>query len=156
MMEPIVARGIARRGHTRQRNRFGELVIEHVERVAAAVPAEARATALLHDLMELTAVGADDLRMYGLTDSELVALELLTRKPGQRYEAYIRRIANARGPGGRIARAVKIADLEDHLAHTTIPPDAPPYANARRQLRRHDDPVALRAPGRGLVGEAPA
>jgi hypothetical protein len=29
---------------------------------------------------------------------------------------------------GRLARRVKLADLDDHLAHATIPGDAPPYA----------------------------
>ena len=29
---------------------------------------------------------------------------------------------------------VKLADLDDHLAHATIPSDAPPYAWARKRL----------------------
>jgi hypothetical protein len=29
---------------------------------------------------------------------------------------------------------VKLADLEDHLAHAAIPADAPPYAWARRRV----------------------
>ena len=51
-MEPEIAHTIASRNHVGQRNRFGDRVIDHVERVAAAVPADARATALLHDLFE--------------------------------------------------------------------------------------------------------
>ena len=52
-VEPEIAHTIASRHHVGQRNRFGDPVIDHVERVAAAVPADARATALLHDLFEL-------------------------------------------------------------------------------------------------------
>jgi hypothetical protein len=39
--------------HVTQRDRFGDCVIDHVERVVAAVPTDARATSLLHDLLEL-------------------------------------------------------------------------------------------------------
>jgi hypothetical protein len=46
-MDPSVAQRIARASHGPQRDRFGDPAIDHVERVAAAVPADARATALL-------------------------------------------------------------------------------------------------------------
>jgi hypothetical protein len=109
-------------------------VIDHVERVAAAVPADARATALLHDLFERCPTAGRRLRAEGLSRTELKALELLTHAAGDPYEVYVRRIANAPGPAGRIARLVKLADLEDHLAHPSIPVNAPPYAWAREQL----------------------
>jgi hypothetical protein len=109
-------------------------VIEHLERVAATVPAHARATALLHDLFELCPTVGPRLPAAGLSRTELAALELLTHDVGEPYEVYVRRIADTPGPAGRLARTVKLADLEDHLAHRTIPEDAPPYAWARRQL----------------------
>ena len=52
-MEPAVAHRIASKNQVGQRNHFGDCVIDHVERVAAAVPADARVAALLHDLLEL-------------------------------------------------------------------------------------------------------
>jgi hypothetical protein len=125
---------IASRHHAGQRNRFGDPVIDHVERVAAAVPADARATALLHDLFELCPTVGRRLRAKGLSRTELQALELLTHAAGEPYEMYVRRIADAPGPAGRLARLVKLADLEDHLAHRSIPADAPPYEWARKQL----------------------
>jgi (p)ppGpp synthase/HD superfamily hydrolase len=131
-VDPRVARGIARRSHLGQRDRFGEPVIEHVERVAARVPPEARTTALLHELLELTSIERGQLRARGLSATELAALELLTRKADEPYRAHVMAIANAPGDRGRIARLVKLADLEDHLAHSRIPPGAPPYAWARR------------------------
>ena len=53
---------------------------------------------------------------------------------------------DARGPAGRLARTVKLADLEDHLAHPTIPADAPPYAWARQRLLTARDRAVQAAP----------
>jgi hypothetical protein len=138
-VEPGIALGIASRQHEGQRNRFGDPVIDHVERVAAAVPPDARATALLHDLYEPCPAAHRQLRGNDLTRTEQEALELLTHAPDEPYEVYVRRIADAPGPAGRLARIVKLADLEDHLAHPSIPRDAPPYAWARELLRTADD-----------------
>ena len=144
-MEPEIARAIGSQNHVGQRNRFGP-VIDHVERVAATVPTDARATALLHDLLELCPTARWQLRRKGLTRTEHEALELLTHGPGEPYEVYVSRIADAPGRAGRLARVVKLADLEDHLAHRSIPSDAPPYAWARDQLTdRHQ--AAQAAPG---------
>jgi len=120
--------------HGRQRTRFGELVVEHLARVEAAVPAGARGVAWLHDVMEGSGVTSFELQVYGLTSVELEALGLLTHVDAESYELYVLRIARAQGPAGRLARAVKLADLDDHIAHTAIPADAPPYAWARRRV----------------------
>jgi hypothetical protein len=138
-VEIALARSIASQSHVGQRNRFGDRVIDHLERVAALVPAEALATALLHDLLELCPSAGRRLRGKGLTRTELEALRLLTHAAGEPYEVYVRRIADAPGPAGRLARTVKLADLEDHLAHPAIPADAPPYAWARELLIARDD-----------------
>jgi hypothetical protein len=138
VVEPGIARSIASRHHEGQRDRFGDPVIDHAERVAAAVPPDARATAWLHDLYELCPTAHRRLHAEGLSRTELEALELLTHAPGEPYEVYVRRIVNAPGPAGRLARIVKLADLEDHLAHPSIPADAPPYAWAREQLLTAD------------------
>ena len=130
-MNATVARRIASAGHRGQCTRFGDLVIAHVERVADAVPAEARAVAWLHDLLELVPGAEARLHARGLTTVQAGALALLTRSADESYETYVGRIVDARGTAGRIARVVKLADLDDHLAHHRIPPGAPPYAWAR-------------------------
>ena len=56
-------------GHTGRRDRFGEPLIEHVERVAATVPDDARATAYLHDVLEHSDTTVDELEGEGLTRS---------------------------------------------------------------------------------------
>jgi hypothetical protein len=120
-VEPGIAQGIASRQHEGQRNRFGDPVIDHVQRVGAAVPPDARATALLHDLYELCPTAHRQLRGKDLTRTEREALELLTHDTDEPYAVHVRRIVNAPGPAGRLARIVKLADLEDHLAHLSIP-----------------------------------
>jgi hypothetical protein len=132
---------LAQQSHVGQRTRFGEPVIEHVERVAAAVPPKARATALLHEFLERSPVSRRKLRGAGIGRVELAALQLLTHAPGESYEDYVRRIADATGQAGQLARTVKLADLEDHLSHALIPAGAPRYAWAREQLlTRRDRP----------------
>ena len=131
---PASACALARESHAGQRTRFGEPVIAHVERVAAAVPPEARTTALLHDILELSPISRRKLRDTGLSRVELAALKLLTHSPDDSYEVYVRRIADAPGQAGQLARAVKLADLDDHLSHASIPSGAPRYAWAREQL----------------------
>lgn len=110
-------------------------MIEHVERVAAAVSQDARAVAYLHDVLEHSGTRVDELRVNGLTPVEHAALELLTRAPSESFELYTLRIAHASGEEGEIARSVKLADLEDHLDHEQIPQNAPPYDWARRHIR---------------------
>jgi hypothetical protein len=139
-----------------QRSRFGDPVIDHVERVAAAVPADARATALLHDLFERCPTAGRRLRAEGLSRTELEALELLTHAPDEPYEVYVRRIADAPGPAGRLARTVKLADLEDHLAHPSIPATAPPYEWARQQLLSAQNRAVPPATARGRPLQPPA
>jgi hypothetical protein len=82
--------------------------------VAAAVPEPARVTAWLHDLLERTDLTIEQLRAQWASPDELSALALLTRTTEDDYRAYIHRIADAPGQPGALARAVKLADLEDH------------------------------------------
>ena len=132
-MDPEVARSIAHYSHLDDRDRLGKPVIEHVERVAAAVSPDARSVAFLHDVLERTTTGVGELCRQGLTPVERAALELLTRGPGESYELYSLRIAWAGGEAGALARAVKLADLDDHIGHEA-PDGAPPYGWARRHI----------------------
>lgn len=133
-MDAEVARSIALALHAGQRTRHGEPLADHLARVAAAVPSHAVATAWLHDAFERTTATAEELRAGGLTLDELDALELLTRTSSESYELYALRIAHADGDAGDLARIVKIADLDDHVALDPPCPDAPPYRWARRKI----------------------
>jgi (p)ppGpp synthase/HD superfamily hydrolase len=134
-MDAAIARNIAHAGHTGRHDRFGEPLIEHIERVAGAVPEKARALAFLHDVLEHSDTTLEELSASGLTDVELAALLLLTRDLGESYEAHALRVAHAAGEAGRLARIVKLADLADHLRHAEMPHGAPPYAWAHLHIR---------------------
>jgi hypothetical protein len=133
-MNADVARSIAHYSHLSDRDRFDEPVIDHVERVAAAVAEDRRAVAFLHDVLEGSRTGVSELRAQGLTPLEEAVLEILTRRAGESYELYALRVAWAQGEAGAIARSVKLADLDDHIGHPEPPHDAPPYGWARRHI----------------------
>src|SRR4051794_4780056 len=142
-METADARALAHQVHIGQRNRHGDLFTEHLERVAAGVPPEAMTVAFLHDVLEHSHMTLAELDRYGLTPDERAALVLLTREPDETFEAQSLRIAFDRGPGGRVARTVKLADLDDHLSSRRVR-GAPPYGWARMHVTvcqdRYDGP----------------
>jgi hypothetical protein len=114
------------------------------------VPPPARATAWLHDVLEHSDTGPAALRAQGLTGLEEEALDLLTRAAGEAFELHMLRIVHAPGPAGELARAIKLADLDDHLvqaARTPLVWDLPPYAWARRHLAGSGAPRGCRARG---------
>jgi hypothetical protein len=135
-MSVAVARGIAERAHTGQVEERGEPYIDHVGRVAAGVPLFARSVGWLHDVGERSSVDESALLATGASPDERLALRLLSREEGARsddaYLEHVRVIALSPGVSGRIARAVKRADLLDHVAHRAVCPGGwtPPYGAA--------------------------
>lgn len=111
------AEEIARRAHAGQVDKAGSPYIEHPRRVAerAAVLAGPRlrasavATAWLHDVVEDTPVGLEDLAADGIPTEVLTAVELVTKKVGEPVETYFARIRQ-----NPLARVVKMADLIDN------------------------------------------
>ena len=136
------ARTLAETLHRGQRDAGGAPLIDHVRRVAMAVPREARVVAWLHELFEHTAISEQALLQEGLTTDELRALRFLTRRTDSRaitiYLAHIELLALARGPGARVAQTVKRADLTDRARHPSIRPDGwlPPYELGLQLLDR--------------------
>lgn len=133
-MNLILARAVARRLHSGQFTRSGEPLIEHVERVARAVPADARALAYLHDVFERAHPTSAELRELDPTREEWEALALLTRRERESYRLYVLRIARAPGRAGAIARTIKLADLNDHLCRRHHGARTPNYRWAWRQI----------------------
>jgi hypothetical protein len=121
------ARALAETLHHGQRDASGAPLIDHVRRVATAVPHEARVVAWLHELLDRTPISEAALLMEGLTMDELRALRLLTHdtesRSTARYLSHIDLLARARGPGAGIAQSVKRADLSDRMRHPSIRPD---------------------------------
>lgn len=128
---------LAARSAEGQRDRHDEPLAQHLERVAAAVPKDARRVALLHEALQRGTASVDELLFAGLSTTEIAALRLLTRAPGESFELHVLTIAHAPGPEGDLARRVAVADIDDHLAHQTERRPAvgtPPYRWARRHL----------------------
>ncbi|WP_199918273.1 GTP pyrophosphokinase [Pseudomonas veronii] len=66
--------------------------------------------AVLHDVIEDSDTTADDLRADGFPESVVTAVEALTRRRGESYEAFIERVSV-----NPLARKVKLLDIEDNL-----------------------------------------
>jgi hypothetical protein len=125
---------IAARAHEGQRDKEGLPYILHPLRVLAAVAGEAaQIVAVLHDVVEDTAVTADDLRAAGFAPAVVAAVERVTHRKGEPYADYV-----VGCKGDDIARRVKLADLADNtrLDRTILRPDqmARDLARVRRYL----------------------
>lgn len=112
-MDALNARRIAETAHRGQPDKNGAPYIEHVIRVAAAVPEYARVVAFLHDVVEdhSETHGMERLGQLGLTQEQAVSLVAITRQPHETYTAYLERVC-----ADRIATEVKLRDLQDNLA----------------------------------------
>lgn len=108
---------LALRSHRDQVDKNGFPYIRHVLRVMAGVTTDTeRAVAALHDVVEDTDLTLINLGLHWGFSREIVeAVDLLTRRPPYAYAEYIERIAEASNRAGQLARAVKLADLRDHL-----------------------------------------
>jgi hypothetical protein len=139
--EILDARAMATRLHEGDLEEDGASVLWHLARVAGRTPAEGRAIAWLHEVLERTAVPERALLESGVTTEELRALRLLRRTndshSDQVYMAHVELIARAAGHSGHLARLVKVADLEDRLLHPRVRPDgwSPPYARGLQRLQ---------------------
>lgn len=102
---------IACTAHHGQKDRYGEPFILHPLRVMMRCELEnEQIVALLHDVVERSDRSLEDLRGYGFAEAIVAAVERLTKLEGEPYLEYI-----ARARGDSLARAVKRADLQDHI-----------------------------------------
>ncbi len=108
---------LAARAHAGQRDKGGHPYILHPLRVMQSVSGEAeRIAAVLHDIVEDTAITFDDLLAEGFSVDIVDAVRALTKFKGETREQAARRIV--RNP---IARAVKLADIADNMDLSRIP-----------------------------------
>ena len=73
-------------------------------------------TAVLHDVVEDADYTTDDLRHRGVEPVICEALDILTRRSGETYMAYVERICASTGLAGETARLVTEADLKVNFA----------------------------------------
>jgi hypothetical protein len=107
------ARSLAERLHAGRRD-----LVEHLRRVAFAVPRTFRAVAWLHHAGE-TNVTVHTLRSAGLTSDEVTAIKLFAHADPSRSKHAVldraRTLSKASGLAGYLARVVARAAIEDRL-----------------------------------------
>ncbi|TAE24721.1 MAG: HD domain-containing protein [Candidatus Kapaibacterium sp.] len=110
---PTLAHAIAlaAEAHKHQKDRAGAAYILHPLRLMFKMNDEnAMMAAVLHDVVEDTEWTLDDLREEGFSDEVLSAVDCLTQRKNEPYNALIQRAKQ-----NPIALRVKIADLEDNM-----------------------------------------
>jgi (p)ppGpp synthase/HD superfamily hydrolase len=135
MATPERAIEIAAKAHAGQVDEAGQPYVLHPLRMMLAVTMpEARMAAVLHDIVEDTTVTLDELRAAGFPATVLEAVEALTKREGEDYEAFIRRVAP-----NPIAREVKLADLRDNSDLSRI---AEPTERDRDRIKKYNQAIA--------------
>ena len=109
------AYAIAEAAHAGQFRRDGKTpYIKHPMAVAERVVRYGRdyvCVAYLHDVLEDTSVGYDDLENAGIPENILKAVEILTKSEVQSYDEYLYFVKQ-----NELARRVKIADMLSNLS----------------------------------------
>lgn len=102
---------IAAKGHRGQTDKYRQPYILHVLGVMGRCRTiEEKTVALLHDVVEDGHTTFAALRRKGFSEQIVEAVARLTRHAGERYDDFVERIAP-----DPLARAVKLADLEDNM-----------------------------------------
>ncbi|MCA9089035.1 MAG: HD domain-containing protein [Planctomycetaceae bacterium] len=121
---------IAVNAHGEEPDLNGEPYVLHPLRVMLAQHnEEARIVAVLHDVVEDTSVTLDDLAREGFSETILKAVQLLTKDPELSYKENIARVKDH-----PLARAVKLADLQDNMDIRRIPE---PTKHDLKRLKRY-------------------
>ncbi len=108
---------IAARAHAGQVQHDGSPYILHPLEVMMQVKSlEAKMAAVLHDVIEDTAVTMEDLRKEGFSEKVLATVDLLTRKEGQDYLDYLKPIRQ-----NAMALEIKLADLNHNIDLRRLP-----------------------------------
>lgn len=106
-----LALGTALAAYRGKLDKGGQPYILHPLRLMARfVDPMEQACALLHDVLEDSEYGTDDLRRLGFPETVVETVLLLTRQEDESYMAYIARLCIC-----PTARKIKKADLEDNL-----------------------------------------
>ena len=102
---------IAARAHRGQKDKAGAPYLLHPLRMMMRMDTEAAMmAAVLHDVVEDTEWTLERLREAGFSEEVLEAVDCLTHREGESYQQFVERVRT-----NRIARQVKIADLEDNM-----------------------------------------
>jgi len=108
---------LASDAHLKQYSADGEAYIMHCLRVMVKMPTTiSKTVAVLHDVVEDTDVTLDELRDLKFKECVVSAIDALTHRQGEHYQAYIQRVKL-----NSLATQVKLADLEDNINALRLP-----------------------------------
>ena len=126
---------IAAKAHAGQLDKGGKPYILHPLRVMMNFCADddenAQICAVLHDVVEDTAITLDDLRFEGFSEEIIAALGCLTKRDGESYDDFISRILT-----NQLACKVKNGDLADNMDLTRIPN---PTEKDKERIKKYRD-----------------
>jgi len=101
---------IAAKAHEGQVDKAGAPYVLHPLRIMLRLSsADERITAVLHDVVEDCGVSFETLRTEGFSEQVIDAIDSVTRRPDESYDAFVLRAAS-----NPIGRRVKLVDLEDN------------------------------------------
>jgi len=107
------AKQLAYTAHRGQKRWGGEPYITHPERVAKAVDSdEEKMVAWMHDVLEDSDTTKEYISLLGCPANVLDAVVAITKTADDKYLDYILRVK-----ANKLARVVKIADVEDNLTN---------------------------------------
>jgi (p)ppGpp synthase/HD superfamily hydrolase len=107
---------LAAQAHRGQQDKAGRPYILHPLAVMLKMRTdEERIAAALHDVVEDSPTTLDDLRRLGYSERVLMAVDHVTRREGEDYDAFVRRAGE-----DPLARAVKLGDLENNMDTTRL------------------------------------
>lgn len=111
MSSLVAAIALATHAHDGQRDLLGVEYVRHPLAVMRKVDTiEEKIVAVLHDVIERTAVTFVVLRERGFDERTIAAIDALTRRPGESGEVFVQRIL-----ADPLAMSVKRASLAHHL-----------------------------------------
>ena len=102
---------IALRAYTGKTDKAGQDYIHHPLRLMAKMTTDYEmSVALLHDILEDSDITATDLLAEGIPEEVVEAVLCLTKQEDENYQTFV-----LRAKQNRLARKVKIADIEDNI-----------------------------------------
>lgn len=144
----LLAPQVAARAHRGQKRKDGTPYVAHPTRVALRVTElytprspdclRAMIVSFLHDVIEDTETTLEELRELGFSEEVLAAIDSVTRRPGEVYLDFIRRVrGDGLNPVALIAISVKLADIDDNLGdQSALDPDEAAFLRRRYTAAR--------------------
>jgi (p)ppGpp synthase/HD superfamily hydrolase len=112
-----IALEIALRAHRGQKRLDGKAYVLHpIRMMTRTQDHDEQVLCLLHDVVEDSDIGFEDIQEFGFSSNIINALKAITHKTDEDYTEYIHRVAN-----NYLATKVKILDIKDNLDQNEWP-----------------------------------